>query len=167
MKTKRRLNQCFNASAICVLSLITQSALAGCNPAKAEKMPSDEIATYKAIHKDPFVQHIRDAIDGCESGRYPVDEYDFNCKAIKDVPKEDLSDQFTAVGIEKFLGGGFYIYLLAHHHPVMYEVWVYNKADEKVPYEIRSFKLSSLPPEKVLEAQDHFCNLLNDKDTTL
>ena len=125
-------------------------------------LTQEEIKRYASTYRDPYVRHIRKAINNCLKKKY---EWDDNCKAIRAIDQDYLKNKFIVWSYEHHFVGGRSISLISQKKPdKIFTIWVYRGAGN---YELRTIDVDDLTDEQIQKIKIIYARFLKDKNLAL
>jgi hypothetical protein len=122
----------------------------------------DQMKKYASTYKDPYVLHIRKAINSFLSGKLiGRDSY----KDLKAVDQEYLKNKFIVLSVENSLMGGRDISLISQKKSdKIFWAWVYKTEGG---YELRAFEVEEHTDEEIKNIRIRAKRFLEDKNLAL
>ena len=122
----------------------------------------EDMKRYASTYRDPYVRHIRKAINNCLKKKYEGDD---NCEAIRAIDQEYLKNKFFVFSYNYSLMGGRFISLISQKKPdKIFSIWVYKGTGD---YELRAIVVKVLSEEQILKIKITCARFLTDKKLAL
>ncbi len=141
--------------------------LRGDMPSAESSPESEELEAYYMVYDNPFVRHIRVALDGFVSGS--LDGVFNGHGLLEDLEffREYLGDSFVVLMIDPATMGGYQIVLISQQKPDrIFSAWVYMLSNGE--YELRGFEESGeFSPSQVESIADQFQQAILDTDHSI
>ncbi len=125
-------------------------------------LTQEEMKKYASVYRDPYVRHVRKAINNCHKKKYEGDD---DCEAIKAIDQEYLKNKFIVLSCNQSLMGGRSISLISQKKPdKIFKVWVYRGDDD---YQLRTINVEVLTDEQIRKIKIAYARFLQDKKLAL
>ena len=154
----------FGLTVLPIYSFALDSSTKPVNKEISEITPTqEEMKRYASIYRDPYVRHIRRAINNCLRKKY--EGYD-NWKAIRAIDQEYLKNKFIVYSYEQHFLGGRSISLISQKKPdKIFSVWVYRGGEGD--YQLRHISIEVLTDEQIQVIKIACARFLKDKKLAL
>ncbi|MFC1586505.1 DnaJ domain-containing protein [Fibrobacterota bacterium] len=142
----------------------------GSDPSKSDasdlepiKLTAGKEKAYSKTYEDPFVRHIRKALN---KYLYDYNEDDRECNVLMTPYRDYYKSKFVVCTVNHSLFGGKVIQILFQDKPdAVFYVWVYDKAPEG--YELRQFIRRDFTELQMTKINQMFRYYIRDKEKSI